>query len=303
MKKIVTLILLFTISLFGASFDCAKATTKVEKMICKDEKLIEKDDQLNHFFKTVKVSNRLSSDVVQSQRDWLKSRNQCNDLNCLHDSYTHRLEYLESKIEYQFATDQKESCGQFVEIFNKNSDLIRHSDFSASTTEYNGLKWLQPKVDLEHGMAIYGDVDINNDGKKEFVVADIYPDIGSSYGIEYYVSRDDFFNKKHSVSFEPPIDVYKFMNPDFISQVQQKKIYSKNSAKPLPPYAIGLAYAHVTLFNYKNIVYVLTEGNIGDSKDNQYIDNLFNGGDLFVVSKFDQNNQQKDMCLIYKFLK
>jgi uncharacterized protein len=302
-KKLLIMMLLSVISVFGTSFDCAKAKTYVEKMICSDEKLIEKDDQLNHFFKTLKISNRLSSDVMQSQKEWLKNRNRCKDLDCLHDSYNHQLEYLESKIEYQFATDQKESCSQFVEIFNNNLDVIRHSDFSASTAEYNGLKWLQPKVDMEHGTAIYGDVDINNDGKKEFVVGHLYSDIGSNYGIDYYASKNDYVNKKYSVAFEPSIDVYKFMNPDFISHVQIKKIYSQNPAMPSPPYGIGLAYAHVTLFNYKNTSFVLTEGNIGGSTDNRYIDNLFNGGDLFVVSKFDQNNQQKDMCLIYKILK
>lgn len=166
MKTLLTLILLLSLSAFGASFDCAKATTKIEKMICSDDELIKKDDQLNHFFKALKISNHLSSDVVQAQRVWLKSRNQCKKVNCLYDSYNHQLEYLESKIEYQFATDQKESCGQFVEIFNNNLDVIKHSNFSLSNAEYSGLKWLIPKVDIEHGTAIYGDVDINNDGKK-----------------------------------------------------------------------------------------------------------------------------------------
>lgn len=34
MKKLLTLILFLNISLFGASFDCAKVKTNVEKMIC-----------------------------------------------------------------------------------------------------------------------------------------------------------------------------------------------------------------------------------------------------------------------------
>lgn len=50
MKTLLTLIFLLSISLFGASFDCAKATSKVEKMICSDEKLAKLDSELSQIY-------------------------------------------------------------------------------------------------------------------------------------------------------------------------------------------------------------------------------------------------------------
>lgn len=142
MKRLMLVFLLMTVSLLGASFDCSKAKSDVEKMICVDVALIKADDTLNHLFKMLKTSDRLSADVIQRHKEWLNNRNLCKDLNCLYGSYNRQLEYLESKIEYQFVTDQKESCSQFVEIFNNHLDVIRYGNFSQSTKEYDGLQWL-----------------------------------------------------------------------------------------------------------------------------------------------------------------
>lgn len=104
MKIILTLVL--TIILINANlvnaagFDCTKASTNIEKMICSNETLSKLDDQNTQLFKQYKsVSNDLNL-IVQDQRDWLKhTRNSCQDASCLEAEYEKRNTYLSSRIE------------------------------------------------------------------------------------------------------------------------------------------------------------------------------------------------------------
>lgn len=75
MKKSLILILLLSISLFGASFDCAKATTKVEKMICADPELSVLDEKLHIVYKKALGKSSDKAKLIQEQRDWVKERN------------------------------------------------------------------------------------------------------------------------------------------------------------------------------------------------------------------------------------
>jgi uncharacterized protein len=77
MKKIfffLTLILTFT---FPASFDCKKATTEVEKLICSNEELSQLDEELNKAYKELlsKVNKDDKKKIIQEQREWIKERN------------------------------------------------------------------------------------------------------------------------------------------------------------------------------------------------------------------------------------
>ena len=76
MKKILTLILLFTLSLFGASFDCTKAKTNVEKMICADPELSALDEKLNQVYKEALTKSNNKNKLIQEQREWIKERNE-----------------------------------------------------------------------------------------------------------------------------------------------------------------------------------------------------------------------------------
>jgi uncharacterized protein len=107
MKKLLTLVLSLTITLFGASFDCSKAKTNIEKMICSDKELSVMDENLSKTFKEAIKTTKDKNQLKNKQFAWLKERNECNDLNCLYDSYNFQLKYLENKAQYQFATDQK----------------------------------------------------------------------------------------------------------------------------------------------------------------------------------------------------
>lgn len=83
---------------WAASFDCAKATTKVEKMICQDAALSKLDEEMTQMYKRALASvtapdNPLSKPgdrgwLKQEQIGWLKyTRNACITAECLKQAY------------------------------------------------------------------------------------------------------------------------------------------------------------------------------------------------------------------------
>ena len=75
------------------SFDCAKAQTRVEKMICSDAGLRELDEHLGRYYAAGRDAVKGAAACLQSdQAQWLKTiRNQCTDASCLKAAYLDRL--------------------------------------------------------------------------------------------------------------------------------------------------------------------------------------------------------------------
>jgi len=88
--------LLFSLS-YGASFDCRKASTEVEHLICGDRELSQLDEQLLVAYKHAKNRNNPERTKLQ-QRRWLKyTRNDCNSVACLKNAYTLQIERLNAQ--------------------------------------------------------------------------------------------------------------------------------------------------------------------------------------------------------------
>ena len=90
---------IFSGRIYAASFDCNRASTPTEHMICGSRELSTLDDEMMDFYKRARAS--LSSDqektaLLQSQRNWVRQRNaQCHDIQCLMTTYQNRVEDLE----------------------------------------------------------------------------------------------------------------------------------------------------------------------------------------------------------------
>lgn len=74
------------------SFDCKKASTKVEKMICSDAELAKSDKELNELYnKYIEfISNNLPNYkdiVIKAQRNWMRERNKIMDIQNLKVHY------------------------------------------------------------------------------------------------------------------------------------------------------------------------------------------------------------------------
>lgn len=79
----------------SASFDCAKATSAVETMICQNTELSILDSQLLTAYKKALADSSTTNDIKGEQKDWLYSvRNHCADIACLTTAYQSRLKQL-----------------------------------------------------------------------------------------------------------------------------------------------------------------------------------------------------------------
>ena len=79
------------------SFDCAKAQTRVEKMVCADRAVAELDEYLGRYYAAARAEIPGAAACLQSdQAQWLKStRDACADGACLKSAYLNRLAELD----------------------------------------------------------------------------------------------------------------------------------------------------------------------------------------------------------------
>ncbi len=82
----------------AAGFDCAKAGTRVERMICADPALSALDAQLARAYRDGARRTAEPERYIREQRAWLKARDVClahgDATACLHDHYTRRIQAL-----------------------------------------------------------------------------------------------------------------------------------------------------------------------------------------------------------------
>ena len=79
---------------WAASFDCGKASTKVDKLICADPALSRLDGELARAYGDKLSQASAPNTLKQAQRIWLKLRNTCIDPACIRWAYENRLQAL-----------------------------------------------------------------------------------------------------------------------------------------------------------------------------------------------------------------
>ncbi|GAB7529327.1 hypothetical protein PS3A_17360 [Pseudomonas sp. 3A(2025)] len=81
----------------AASFDCNKASTDIEQMICETPSLSKRDEQLAAAFKPLK--NRRSFQLIES--DWLTTvRDECESTQCLEEAYAEQVGFLTARPDF-----------------------------------------------------------------------------------------------------------------------------------------------------------------------------------------------------------
>ena len=82
---------------FAPSFDCTKATSKPEFLICNNAVLAAADIRLNKIYSDLKKSSPNSSDLKKSQLQWIKQvRNVCDTVDCMLNVYQLRTNQLQN---------------------------------------------------------------------------------------------------------------------------------------------------------------------------------------------------------------
>lgn len=84
---------------FAASFDCKKAKTAIEKMICEDAELSRFDEELAGKYKKALSLVSYREQMKRQQQAWLKTlRDACKDETCLAREYRDRIAALNSTL-------------------------------------------------------------------------------------------------------------------------------------------------------------------------------------------------------------
>lgn len=98
MKQILWIILGWSllITVHAASFDCVKAKTKIDKIICTDDVISKLDDELNSVYRLSLQNKNQAALIVQAQKQWLKKRNRCQDSACIKSMYLSRINEFKS---------------------------------------------------------------------------------------------------------------------------------------------------------------------------------------------------------------
>lgn len=116
------------------SFECAKVTTPVEKMICADRDLARLDVELARAFADARRQIEAVADI--GQPTWLKSvRNQCATVDCLKKAYEARIVYLRNvRPAAPFSLD-----GLAGEWSRVGSTQHEHATFTITTVTADGF--------------------------------------------------------------------------------------------------------------------------------------------------------------------
>ncbi len=84
----------FSSNVLAASFDCVKATSKTEKLICSDIELSQLDENLAAAYKQARENSQDKEALKTEQLSWLKAVRRCDDGVCLKNSYVERIKIL-----------------------------------------------------------------------------------------------------------------------------------------------------------------------------------------------------------------
>lgn len=83
------------------SFDCSKAGTRVENMICDHPKIAQLDSDLADAYKTALRDSPWASAnkrIRADQRDWIARRDRCENPRCLRQAYHQRISVLYGEV-------------------------------------------------------------------------------------------------------------------------------------------------------------------------------------------------------------
>ncbi|MFH2043845.1 MAG: ankyrin repeat domain-containing protein [Pseudomonadota bacterium] len=143
MRKYVLFVALLLIptALYGASFDCAKASTTIEKLICQDPTLSDLDSKMSEAYEQVLKNKNDAFQQKELQRGWLSDiRNRCTDLSCLKLAYTKRIEQLAIKSAWMTNEKEQAICKAVVDAVNDGSIAKRIIPFEQASQE-DKLAW------------------------------------------------------------------------------------------------------------------------------------------------------------------
>ena len=161
----------FSIYSQAASFDCAKAITKIENSICASSVLSKLDSELANIYDVEILVNPNPSGVKTAQRAWLReTRNKCPDENCLITVYQQRIAALRGPDPVDAPTREEIQSEDDVlsaeELTKQETDAeknrISQEDFLKAQAEFMAAAELERKKIAEERTKLEAQVDSKN---------------------------------------------------------------------------------------------------------------------------------------------
>jgi len=91
---ILLLVFLFPSLAYAASFDCARAATKMEKLICGNSQLSKGDEDLAVAYTNALKEASDPAAIKKQQREWLTNAQRCDDYACLMNAFWSQIAQL-----------------------------------------------------------------------------------------------------------------------------------------------------------------------------------------------------------------
>jgi uncharacterized protein YecT (DUF1311 family) len=151
----------------AASFDCAKAGTNVERLICETPELSKLDDELAAAYKTVLADPARADEEKRAQNQWLKERNRCQDAGCVEVAYQRRIASITAAeplaaskdaaygFKGEFILSRNQFQNPICQRFTQNLNQFRKLDFnvcnprlSEKFPEFSRPKWQEIPFDI-----------------------------------------------------------------------------------------------------------------------------------------------------------
>jgi len=139
---------IFSASIFvhAASFDCTKAESPTEKLICENPTVSLLDEQLGKIYKQVLANTANKNSLKLEQLEWLKQQRNCKDSECLTKTYQTRIEQLQKNGVAAVPTQEMQATPTTTKVTSKKvSFKITEGKGRPLCEEYlkvlNGTAW------------------------------------------------------------------------------------------------------------------------------------------------------------------
>jgi|GEM_PF-3285924 len=122
----------FAASSHAAGFNCERATTAMEKMICADPGLSNLDDQLNRTYSILLARSAAPEALAAEQAHWLTARrNACRTSECANAAYLDRLDELAAADYADLSSAINATCTDLFADAIRNPDTCRVTQSAA----------------------------------------------------------------------------------------------------------------------------------------------------------------------------
>jgi uncharacterized protein len=183
----------------AATFDCKKASTFAEKVVCSDSQLSAMDDELGRLYKGALAGTPNNETLESDQKAWLSLRDQCRDSDCIKKAYADRISALKGS-----SADTAESVTGTYKMKNgevRVQQTTGRIKFYVNATYQTNVGEVSGEAPLTGGAASYADRDNDCALAFKFASAKLVVSQDGSCGMGLNVSASGTYNR---VSTAPP---------------------------------------------------------------------------------------------------